>query len=268
MINRQDEHSASMLADDGAIQRERDYWEAYEDLDWADHASKQAVFACIPQLEGDILELCIGAGTFTRALPRCYASYTGLDLSQSLLNALRKHMPDVKTIHGNAQKLPLPDESYNRVLVFSGLHHLPQYERCLAESYRVLRPGGYFFCFEPNDTAWYRAPMRLLRDQKFVRDFIKIYSEDEVYLAPHTVSQVLSHCGFLDVRVNYLTPRFRPGYLSLANRLFAHMMYSAAALGRSAGTQSYFAISAQKPLDDHREPAEKPAAAKSFHPGT
>jgi hypothetical protein len=66
----------------GAVQRERAYWEGYEDLDWVAAASKRDVFATIPRLDGDILELCIGAGTFTQAIPRRYASYRGVDLSR------------------------------------------------------------------------------------------------------------------------------------------------------------------------------------------
>lgn len=231
----------------GAVQRERAYWESYEDLDWVAEASKRDVFAAIPRLDGDILELCIGAGTFTQAIPRRYASYTGVDLSWPLLNALRQRMPHVSGVHGNALELPFRDESHDVVLVFSGLHHLPQYQHSVEESYRVLRPEGHFFCFEPNDLAWYRAPMRFLRDRKVVRDLIRIYSEDEVYLDPRAVAETLGRAGFVDFQVSYLTPRFRAGYLGLANRLFARMMYGAAALGDSEGTQSYFALSGRKP---------------------
>lgn len=229
-----------------ALEIEQSYWENYEDYDWSSDSAKQQAIACIPKLEGDVLELCVGGGAFARKIPQVYSSYTGLDLSRSLLSALKEHMPHVKTIHGDAQDLPFEDDSMDAILVFSGLHHLPKYEETLSDAFRVLRRGGCFFCFEPNDSAWYRAPMRYLREKEFVRKFIEIYSEDEVYLDPNEVSAAMDRAGFRDIAVNYMTPRFNPDFLGFANKIFASMIYTAAAMGNSIKTQSYFAMSGQK----------------------
>jgi ubiquinone/menaquinone biosynthesis C-methylase UbiE len=247
MNNAGNPDTAKTSTDEEALMLERSYWESYEDYDWSSREAKQEAIACIPRLDGDILELCVGGGAFARAIPKGYRSYTGLDLSQSLLTALKEHMPEVKTVHGDAQNLPFDDESYDSVLLYSGLHHLPRYKQTLAHSFRVLRSGGSFFCFEPNDCAWYRAPMRFLRRQKFVRDFIEIYSEDEIYLNPAEISHALGEAGFVDIKVDFMTPRFNPDFLGVANRVFARMMYSAGALGNSVRTQSYFALSGRKP---------------------
>ncbi len=232
--------------DEAALQLERSYWESYQDYDWSSDAAKEQAIACIPRLDGDLLELCVGGGAFARRIPRGYRSYTGLDLSQSLLNALKSNMPHVNAVHGDAQDLPFGDDTYDAVLVFSGLHHLPRFQKTLADAYRILRPGGCFFCFEPNDRAWYRAPMRFLRSKKFVRDFIEIYSEDEIYLDPDGVARAFAGAGFADIRVDYMTPRFNPQFLGFANRVFAGMIYLAASLGNSIGSQSYFAMSGRK----------------------
>lgn len=50
------------------VDRERSYWEAYEDLDWASDGSKADAAALIPSLRGDVLEVCFGSGTLTRGL--------------------------------------------------------------------------------------------------------------------------------------------------------------------------------------------------------
>jgi ubiquinone/menaquinone biosynthesis C-methylase UbiE len=234
------------VPDESALQIERSYWESYQDYDWSSDPSKDQAIARIPRLDGDILEICVGGGAFARKIPRTYRSYTGLDLSQSLLTALKGHLPHVNTVHGDAQEMPFDDESYDSVLVFSGLHHLPRYEKTLADSFRILRPGGSFFCFEPNDSAWYRAPMRYLRSKKWVRDFIEIYSEDERYLDPAEVRESFARAGFVDIRTHFLTPRFNPGFLGFFNRVFARMIYLAASFGDSARTQSYFAMSGRK----------------------
>src|SRR5262245_57314829 len=106
-------------ADEAALQLERSYWENYQDYDWSSDEAKSQAMACIPRLDGDILEICVGGGAFARKIPRTYRSYTGLDLSQSLLNALKTHMPHVKAVHGDAQDLPFDDGSFDAVLVFS-----------------------------------------------------------------------------------------------------------------------------------------------------
>lgn len=232
---------------EAALRLERSYWESYQDYDWSSDQAKAEAIARIPHLDGDILEICVGGGAFARKIPRSYRSYTGLDLSQSLLNALKSSMPHVNAVHGDAQDLPFEDCSYDAVLVFSGLHHLPRFEKTLADSYRILRPGGCFFCFEPNDNAWYRAPMRYLRSKKWVRDFVEIYSEDERYLDPLEVGNAFASAGFREVRVDYMTPRFNAEFLGFANRIFAGMIYLAASFGDSVRTQSYFAMSGQKP---------------------
>ncbi len=233
-------------ANEAALQLERSYWESYQDYDWSSDEAKAQAIACIPRLDGDILEICVGGGAFARRIPKGYRSYTGLDLSQSLLDALKSHMPHVKAVHGDAQNLPFEDGSYDAVVVFSGLHHLPRYHKTLTDSHRILRPGGCFFCFEPNDNAWYRAPMRYLRGKKWVRDFIEIYSEDEGYLNPLEVGKAFASAGFSDIRVDYMTPRFNPEFLGAANRVFAGMIYLAASMGDSIRTQSYFAMSGRK----------------------
>ncbi len=234
-------------ADDHALEIERSYWETYDDYDWSSDATKEKAIACIPSLDGDILELCIGGGAFARKIPRRFKSYTGLDLSTTLLKALRERLPYVNAVHGDAQDLPFADQMFDTVLLFSGLHHLPDMRQSLDNAYRVLRPGGCFFCFEPNDRAWYRAPMRFLRNQKTVRDFIKIYSEDEIYLDPDVVSRTARDAGFEAVSVDYMTPRFNPEFLGPTNKVFAGILYALGAMGDSIRTQSYFALAARKP---------------------
>ncbi len=225
------------------VAREREYWEAHEDLDWASEASKAEVVALLPPYTGDVLELCVGSGTFTRSIPPVSVSYIGVDLAGSLLRTLQRRVPRAVAVQGNAQELAFADRSFDAVLVFAGLHHLPSYDLSIREAYRVLRPGGSFFCFEPNDRAWYRLFTRLLRS------VIGFYSEDEVCLDAGEIAGLMRQAGFVDLKEDYLTPRFRPSHLGWQNKIFAAAMYSAAALGRGSATQSFFALRGRKPAD-------------------
>lgn len=48
----------------------------------------------------------------------------------------------------DAEALPLPDRSFERVSIAFGLRNCTDKRAVLAEAWRVLRPGGRFFCLE------------------------------------------------------------------------------------------------------------------------
>ncbi|TFH46793.1 MAG: class I SAM-dependent methyltransferase, partial [Lysobacterales bacterium] len=46
---------------------------------------------------------------------------------------------------GNAERMDLPDASFDAVVEFNALHHIPGWRLTLREISRVLRPGGVFY---------------------------------------------------------------------------------------------------------------------------
>ena len=58
----------------------------------------------------------------------------------------------------DAIALPFPDGSFDAVLSWIMLHHTAQWEKALAESVRVLRPGGHVVGYD----LVAKAPIRLL----------------------------------------------------------------------------------------------------------
>jgi demethylmenaquinone methyltransferase/2-methoxy-6-polyprenyl-1,4-benzoquinol methylase len=49
---------------------------------------------------------------------------------------------------GNAEALPFPDRSFDAYTIAFGIRNVPRIGQALAEAWRVLRPGGQFFCLE------------------------------------------------------------------------------------------------------------------------
>jgi SAM-dependent methyltransferase len=85
-----------------------------------------------------------GASYLTRTLHP--ASYTGLDFNPDGVAYCKKthKLPGLDFVHGNAEDLPFPDESFDAVINVEASHAYPQLSRFLAEAARDLRPGGHF----------------------------------------------------------------------------------------------------------------------------
>ena len=85
-----------------------------------------------------------GASYLTRTLKP--ASYTGLDFNAAGVEFCkeRHQLPGLDFVHGDAENLPFPDESFDAVINVEASHIYPHFERFLSEVKRVLRPGGHF----------------------------------------------------------------------------------------------------------------------------
>jgi ubiquinone/menaquinone biosynthesis C-methylase UbiE len=121
-----------------------------------------------------VLEVGCGHGGGASYLVRTAgpASYTGLDLNPAAIALCRtRHvLPGVDFVHGDAEKLPFPDRSFDAVINIESSAAYPHFSRFLAEVARVLRPTGHFLYADlrPHNgiAEWNAAlaetPMRML----------------------------------------------------------------------------------------------------------
>jgi ubiquinone/menaquinone biosynthesis C-methylase UbiE len=74
------------------------------------------------------------------------ARVTGIDLTPRHVELAREHLAslqvDGEVVLGDAESLPFPDASFDRVTSNGVLHHTPDIQAALREIHRVLRPGG------------------------------------------------------------------------------------------------------------------------------
>ena len=59
-----------------------------------------------------------------------------------------KSKRNIEFIEANAEKLPLPDKSFDAVTIAFGIRNVPRIDVALAEAHRVLKIGGRFLCLE------------------------------------------------------------------------------------------------------------------------
>ena len=60
----------------------------------------------------------------------------------------RGYTDDFDWVTGNAEGLPLPDESVDVYTIAFGLRNVTHIDTGLKEALRVLKPGGRFYCLE------------------------------------------------------------------------------------------------------------------------
>jgi ubiquinone/menaquinone biosynthesis C-methylase UbiE len=92
-----------------------------------------------------MLDLGCGTGGFARALAqRLQAEVIGVDVAAHLLRHAAVHSPalPLRWVLGQAEALPLADQTVDRVLMSLVLHQIAHRQQALQEVYRVLRPGG------------------------------------------------------------------------------------------------------------------------------
>ncbi len=131
------------------------YLEAAEDFEAfeAHLRSRYALEPHIPQFAKfssarDLRVLEIGAGIGADYLEwlRAGADATGIDLSAiSIERAKRRcvlagYEPDLRV--ADAERLPFAADTFDVVYSYGVMHHTPQPAQCLAEAWRVLKPGG------------------------------------------------------------------------------------------------------------------------------
>jgi len=89
----------------------------------------------------DVLDLGAGTGKLTRTLVELGHRTTAVEPSPGMLGVLAQALPQVPAIEASAERIPLPDNSFDVVTVAQAWHWFrhPEAEREIA---RVLRPGG------------------------------------------------------------------------------------------------------------------------------
>jgi len=59
-----------------------------------------------------------------------------------------KYLTNIKWYLNSAEKLPFKENSFDFYTISYGIRNVTDINQCLKEAYRVLKPGGRFFCLE------------------------------------------------------------------------------------------------------------------------
>ena len=99
--------------------------------------------------DGDtVLDVACGTGDVGfEILKKHSVSITGIDLSPKMIElaqgkARKQNLPNITFVEGDAENLPLDDNSVDCLTISYGFRNISNYEQALEEFLRVLKPGG------------------------------------------------------------------------------------------------------------------------------
>jgi SAM-dependent methyltransferase len=153
--------------------------------------------AGVPLAGQRVLEIGSGPGLTTEWLQPQVASLVAVELDAADASALAARMPDVDVRQADATELPFADGTFDTVVCFTMLHHVPSVDlqdRLLSQAHRVLRPGG---AFAGSDSLW--GPLFAVAHARDVMQLID----------PATFPDRLSAAGFHDASVDTQRRMFR-----------------------------------------------------------
>ncbi|HVY92111.1 MAG TPA: class I SAM-dependent methyltransferase [Bryobacteraceae bacterium] len=153
-------------------------------------------------LGATVLEIGPGPGAVTSLLLPRVPHLTCVEKDRRLAKSLQRRLavPNVSVLCEDATATSLPSESFDSAVCFTMLHHVPSpalQDRLLAETARVLRPGGIF----AGADSLYNKVFGLLH-----------IFDTMVMVDPATFPRRLEAAGFRDIEIDQMPPhafRFR-----------------------------------------------------------
>jgi len=123
----------------------------------------------------DVLELGCGTAELTRLVVasevECRVTAMEVDEIQHAKNLQISDLPNVHFVSGGAEAIPADDGSFDIVLMFKSLHHVPpdNMDTAMDEIRRVLKPAGRAYISEPVFAGDFNEILRQFHDEEQVR---------------------------------------------------------------------------------------------------
>ena len=129
----------------------------------------------------DVLEIGCGQGVGARIIYDLFSPrrYVGIDLDPRMIRRAKRkasNLPNATFRDGDVSNLDFPDGSFDLVVDFGIVHHVPNWQKALAEVHRALRVGGEFLFEDLPLETWEKGigiPLRRIVEHPYDEMFRK-----------------------------------------------------------------------------------------------
>jgi ubiquinone/menaquinone biosynthesis C-methylase UbiE len=145
----------------------------------------------------NILEIGCGSGYGTQLIREQFQpqQLAAVDLDERMIAKARKSEIDTSITFqvADAAKLPFENETFDAVIDFGIIHHIPNWKDCLQELFRVLKPGGQVI-IEDLSLETFQSPIGRILKSLLTHPYDKMYSEKEF-------TTYLDEVGFKQIKI-------------------------------------------------------------------
>lgn len=176
-----------------------------------------------------VIDMGCGSGAFTARLATTLnkAEVIGLDISGGCIRRAKEDYSEIKFEVGDIEKTRFNSSSVDLVCYTGILHHFPDFTKVAKEAFRILKPGGHFFSYDPNKynpAFWlYRSPSSPFSTREGI-------TENERLLTSCEIKKVFTGFGFevetdviSGINVNYVESQKAKPLLLIYN-IFDHIL--------------------------------------------
>lgn len=145
-------------------------------------------------LHGKVLELGCGNGVTSEMLAKRFTiSLLSTDFDKGQLEKAEKRLTGkgITLVQADATQLSFKGRSFDFVVEANALHHIPDYEKALAEACRVLKTGGGFFLMDISRYFFWPL-LHILPFDPFPAKFTK---EQMIHALEKTGFEIVRHSG-------------------------------------------------------------------------
>lgn len=170
-----------------------------------------------------VLDVGCGGGLLAEEFARQGCVVTGVDPSAESLAVGRAHALaqglDVRYERARGEALPFAANSFDAVYCCDALEHVNDVGQVIAESARVLKPGGVYLYDTINRTWRSRLiVIGLLQEWRWTSLMPPRLHDWNMFIRPPELTRLLNHCGLEPGGVTGLAPRANPFRIARALR--------------------------------------------------
>lgn len=151
---------------------------------------------------GMLLDLGCGTGLFMQRYTASGGTAMGIDISRGMIARARQHCSGCEVSVGTAEQIPFRDGTFDAVSSILAFSYLQKPEAMLAESYRVLKPGGSIaICTLGRNLLTSFVPVIYRFGEKLRIRRVGMADFGEHYYRDDEIEALFASIGFEEIRV-------------------------------------------------------------------